>query len=212
MGSLLNGETGSTIVGIGQFGANLYGGAQNSLYEVNTANCAYVFVGNASENFSYYLFGSTTGAMAALYGINADDRDLYSVHASNGATMLVGPTNLDFTYGGSLSANCPVLYATVQPSGGDSILYSVNTNTGAATQTGDTGIGTITAMVCGNDQLFAMQYNGDIYILNLSNGLATYQSHTEPYIVGMAYPPGPPRTYTVLHSFTAPMATSHGAP
>ena len=37
------------VVGLGQFGGNLYGAIGNGLYEVNPANCAFNFVGQGSE-------------------------------------------------------------------------------------------------------------------------------------------------------------------
>src|SRR6202050_386525 len=117
------------VVGLGQFGGNLYGAIGNGFYELNPANCAFNFVGQGSENFEYGGFGSTTGTNAALYGI--DDGDLYSVRANNGSTMTIGPTNLITT---SMSANCPVLYVTATESNGNSALYSLNTNTGAASE------------------------------------------------------------------------------
>ena len=185
------------LVGIGQFGDNLYGASDQVLYEVNPANCAYNPVGYNNEDVSYLNFGSTTGPMAALYA--TDYNYLYLVQPNNGATMLIGPTNLNTT---SLSANCQTLYATASELNGNSALYSVNANSGATTEIGDTGVSNITAMVCTNGNLYAVSNKGPIYTLNLTNGAATFVVSTEPSIVGTAYPPYPPPTFSVLHTFT----------
>jgi len=184
-------------VGLGEFGGNLYGAGGNGLVLVNPANCAEIPVGS-DGNFTYGAFGSTSGARGALYGI--DDGDLYLVHANNGSTTLIGPTNLS-TYT-TLSANCPALYVAATETNGNSALYSVNTSSGAATEIGDTGVSYITAMVCASDVLYAVEYSGEICTLDLSSGTASCHLHTEPYLVGMAYPPNPPPTFAVLHSFT----------
>jgi uncharacterized repeat protein (TIGR03803 family) len=187
------------LAGTGEFGGNLYGGTYlgSGLYQVNPANCAYIPVGYNNGNVSYRNFGSTTGPMAALYA--TDYNYLYLVQPNNGATMLIGPTNLNTT---SLSANCQTLYATASEPNGNSALYSVNTNSGATTEIGDTGVSNITAMVCTSGDLYAVRYNGPICTLNLTNGAATCRVSTEPFIVGMAYPPYPPPTFSVLHTFT----------
>jgi len=195
---LLNNESSPPLVGLGQFGNNLYGAAGNALYQVNPVNCGFIFIGASNDNIQYGSFGSTNGTTPALYGIAGSE--LYLAHANNGSTVLIGPVNLT-TYT-SLSADCPVLYLTATLANGDSGLYSVNTNTGAATEIGDTGVSNLTALVCAGNELFAAKSNSQLCTLSLTNGAATCQIVTQPNIAGMAYPPVPPPTFTVLHTFT----------
>jgi uncharacterized repeat protein (TIGR03803 family) len=198
----LNNSLLPSLAGIGEFGGNLYGGTYgaNGLYQVNPANCAFIPISSGNGSIPFGNFGSTTGATAALYATDYNTGSLYLVHATNGDTTLIGPTNLNTIT--SLSANCPVLYTTARQANGDSALYAVNTNSGATTEIGDTGVSNITGMVCAGTELFAVEYNGDLCTLSLTNGTATCQLHTQPYIVGMAYPPSPPPTFSVLHTFT----------
>jgi uncharacterized repeat protein (TIGR03803 family) len=197
--TLLSSENG-TPAGLGQLGNNVYAGEGNELYQLNAANCVFVAVG-FDASFTYEDFGSTTGTSPALYAIANTNgaADLYLVHA-NGSGMVIGPTNLITIT--TLSANCPGLYLAATLPSGNSALYAVNTITGATTEIGDTGVTNITGMVCANDALYAVAYSGALCTLSLTSGAATCQLHTEPYLVGMAYPPVPPPTFSVLHTFT----------
>src|SRR5271165_7142680 len=80
--NLLNSRLDPSLVGIGQFNNNLYGGAANGLYQVNPTNCSYIPIGRGSENLEYVNFGSTAGTSPALYGIALSNGVyLYLVHA-----------------------------------------------------------------------------------------------------------------------------------
>ena len=195
----INSEPNGRLAGLGQFGNNLYGATGNALYQVNPVNCGYILVGSNNQNVELAGFGSTNGTNPGLYGITGDG-GLYLVHANDGSTMFIGPTSLTtFT---SLSANCPALYLAATLPSGNSALYSVNTNTGATTDIGDTGVIDITGMVCAGNELFATIARSQLCTLSVSNGAASCQIVTQPSITGMAYPPVPPPTFTVLHTFT----------
>ena len=194
---LTSGNT--ALAGIGELGANLYGGqnGSNSLYRVSPTTCTYTLIGNGSSGVAYRDFGATTAG--TLYGINGNSTsDLYSVNPSNGATTFIGSTNLATGGAQSVSADCPVLYATGVP-GSDAVLYLVNTTTAAITEIGNTGVGGIGAMVCANGFLYAATEAGDLYTLSTTNGQATLIGPTEAELYGMAYPAS---TFSVLHTFT----------
>jgi len=192
----------ATVAGLGTYANNLYGGAGNSLVQVNPISCTEIPVGQSSEDFFYLVFGSITGTSPALYGVAEANGyvDLYQVHANDGSTVSIGeftPSNPT-----SMSSNCPALYVTATLADGNSGLFSVNTNTGATAEIGDTGVVDITAMVCQSGNLYAARDNSLLCTLNLTNGLATCPGFTARNIFGMAYPPSTPPTFSVLHTFT----------
>jgi Divergent InlB B-repeat domain len=178
---------GSTILGgIGVAGPNLYGGVYQgqTLYQVDPTTCIYTSVGAGSISGGYQAFGAAGGM---LYGLSpALTLPLYSVDPTTGATTYIGSTDLPPGGGQGLSSNCPVLYATSQ-SNSDATLFVINTTTGRSTGIGDTGVGTIDALVCANGILYGATLSGDLYTLNTTTGQATFVANTQTRLYGLAY-------------------------
>jgi hypothetical protein len=165
-------------IGVGP-GGSIYGSKfqGSTLYQVNPATGALTTIGNSSV--SYYDFGSTT---SGVYGLDRN-LNLYIVDPTTAATTLIGPTGLHlpsgFWIGASTGSN--TLYFTMASRNSPEILYSINTNTGVATEIGNTGVPNLGAMVFENGTLFAgsgASGTFSIYTLDLSTGLATLVTTT----------------------------------
>lgn len=152
--------------GLGVLGGTLYGVAfeAKSLYTVDTATGDLTSLGTGSVN--YLAFGST---LTGLYAIGTDG-NLYSVNPSNGATMLIGPTDVStsmVTTG--LSTNSDTLYYSV----GD-MLYTISTSSGLATPVGTMGVSADGAMLFEGGLLWAgVNSPLSTQTLNTSSGAAT---------------------------------------
>jgi hypothetical protein len=179
------GDSGKVLAGLAGTGTggNLYGAVNvgSTLYRVNLANGALVTVGSGTPGVEFADFGGTT---TGLYGIDTSF-NLYSV-ATNGTDTLIGTTGLSNSGLSGMSSGGSALYATVT-SGSDSILYSIDTTTGAAAIVGDTGVGSISGLVFIKGKLYATSTN--LYTLDLKTGKATLVANTGQQIYGMGLPP-----------------------
>jgi len=139
------GNSAAELTGLGLAGGILYGGAGNTLYQVNPANGTLTAVGSGS--IPSYLTGSTPGG---LFGIDLNG-NLYSINPGTGATTLIGSIGFSLvgTNSDALSGGSSALYLAV-----DGTLYSVNTSTGAATAIGSTAT-RIAGLAFENGTLFA---------------------------------------------------------
>jgi len=191
------GNTGTKLAGLAELGANLFGGAYggSTLYQVSLKDGSLTGLG-FNLTMTYLSMGATTGA---LYAIGTDLNLYYVVHGVENDLHVVlrGATGLP-TGTTAMSANGSVLYATVD-SGSGSILYSLNTNTGAATPIGNTGLAKIDSLVYRDNALYAAPDNGTLYTLNTNNGTATFVANTNIMAQGMALPAS---TFTPLYEFT----------
>jgi len=165
-------------IGVGP-GGSLYGGKfqGSTLYQINPATGTLTTVGTSS--ISYYDFGST---VSGVYGLDKN-LNLYFVDPTTAATTLIGPTGLHlpsgFWIGASSGSN--TLYFTMARRDSPEILYSINTDTGVATEIGNTGVPNLGAMVFENGMLYAgsgASGTFSIYTLDPSTGLATFVTTT----------------------------------
>jgi hypothetical protein len=165
-------------IGVGP-GGSLYGGKfqGSTLYQINPATGTLTTVGTSS--ISYYDFGSTT---SGVYGLD-ENLNLYFVNPTTAATTLIGPTGLHlpsgFWIGASSGSN--TLYFTMARMNSPELLYSINTDTGVATEIGNTGVANLGAIVFENGALYAgsgASGTFSIYTLDPSTGLATFVTTT----------------------------------
>jgi hypothetical protein len=163
------GNSGQTLAGMGVANGTLYGvnyrQAVGILYSINTANGSLTNIGSSSVY--YYDFGSTT---TGLYAVGKD-LNLYSVDPTNGAARLIGATGIGgFGQWSGLSTNAETLYLS-----NGNMLYTLNTNTGAASLVGSLGGAEYTAMVLENGSLWGGQSIPALAVgtLNLSTGAIT---------------------------------------
>ncbi len=190
------GNPGLSPAGMGGLGSNLFIASEGSdvLYLVDLANGSITPVGSGSA--TYDDLGSTT---AGLYALDTN-WELYSVSSANGSTTMIGATGFGpCSNAASMSADGSALYATCD-NGSGSILYSLNTTTGAATAIGNTGLTRIDSMVFANGLLYAAPHNGTLYTLNTSTGAATFVANTGQILWGMGLPAS---TFAVLHNFSS---------
>jgi hypothetical protein len=115
-----------------ELGGVLYGVGGGTLYKVNPANGTLTTVGSGGANFQ--AFGSTT---SGLFGLD-NSMNLYSVDPTTGAASFIGSTGIARPFHDGLSAGGSTLYFTAEPNQftGPSILYSLDTISGASTLIG----------------------------------------------------------------------------
>lgn len=188
------GNTGVPAVGLGDFAGNLWIDSQY-FWQVNPANGSLTEIGQSS------VYCRQLASTTVMYCFDNDtDRNLYSVNPSNGFLTLIGATNLPS--GGVLapSSDAPELYICLDVGSG-SVLYSVATNTGAATSIGPTGVSDILSMVYTKNALYAAT-NGALYTLDTTNGTATKVVNIGIAPTGMAAGPISTFTFRQLHTFS----------
>jgi len=188
------GTSQTQLAGLGELGAFVYSGVlgQGGLYQLNLSNGSVTLI--ASNNLTVRSFGATIAGN--LYAITSDGiLQLWSL-VGGGSVSDLGRTGLG---AGTLamSANGVALYATLDPGTG-SVLYSLDTSTGAASMIGLTGVANITSLVFRHGTLYAATAGGNIYTVNPQTGQATYHATTSVAAVGMA---APASIFSVLHTF-----------
>ncbi len=196
------GNAGITPAGMAGLGGALYAMYYGDceLYQINPAN------GNINNqgcgSATYYESGGTT---TALYGVG-DDRNLYFIDASNGATTLIGATGLPSGGLQTMSSGGNGLYTTATLSSG-TVLYSINTTTGASSVVGNTGV-TNNVSSCGfyHGQLYMVDEEGNLYSVNTSNAQATLIAGTGQDLWGLGYPAV---ALSVVHTFTGAADGGH---
>jgi hypothetical protein len=160
MGLRLNGLT------VGPGGV-LYGGgpsyASPTFYTIDPTNGALTLVGSSFSAGFYDLGSTTTGIFAT-----GNDGNLYSINPNTGAGTLIGPT----IKGNGMSSGGSTLYMT-----SGSTLYTIDTTTGAATLVGSSNSGAFGSLVVEGGIIYGSSSDGAIYILNGSNGAATFLSN-----------------------------------
>ena len=122
-------------------------------------------LGLAAPAFAQQIFGSVyTGAGAA---------SLYRVSPSDGSATLIGP--IGFNRVGAIAFSPDRKLYGVASLGGDSVLITIDTTTGAGTLVGPFGVGspaTTDIAFRGDGTLFSLT-NGGIYTIDLATGAAT---------------------------------------
>lgn len=144
--------------GLGVVNGQLY---TATYYSANTPDSALVHIANPGAPLSssslvspdsghgFYDFGSTR---TALYALDAQG-NLLSVNALTGQASLVRATGLTLGNSG-MSAGGDTLYVTDR-----SVLYSINTTSGLATEVGSTGDYRVLAMVVEGGRLYGTAKN-----------------------------------------------------
>ncbi len=192
------GTSSAQLAGLGELGANLYGGELNTgaFYQVNLSDGSLTQltpgIGSHFRGFGAITAGlyaiNTSGDLCYVYLVPSPEERCYSAPAFGAGTL-------------AMSADGTTLYVTLDPGTG-SLLYSLNTTTGAATLIGPTGVLNITSLVFRHGTLYAAAANGSIDILNTTTGQATQHATISPagtVVVGIALPA---TTLSVLHTFT----------
>jgi hypothetical protein len=167
------GNSGQLLSGLGSYAGGLFGGVEGStsLYQVDPLNGDLALVGTGS--YSYWDTGST---LTGLYGTDRAG-DVFSIDPNTGAQTLIGNDGIqdDVTVLG-MSSGGSDLYISAAVSGGEDLLYRIDTSNAAATEvgavTGNPGFG---AMVYDGGSLFG---GGDlggygVYSIDPSNGSAS---------------------------------------
>jgi hypothetical protein len=167
---------GRCCVGMGEVGNTLYGiggppdsGNYTTLYQINPANGGLTAVGSGSASF--HVFGSTN---AGLFGVGYDMK-LYSVNPATGSSTVIGSTGLNLPAHDGLSSGGNTLFFTAQYGNSTPALYSLNTQTGAATLMASTAA--LYAPVYESGQLYASTLPPiSIYTVNPNTGANTLAS------------------------------------
>ncbi len=123
----------------------------------------------------------TNLANGTLYGVDDSD-NLYEISATRAQRRSWGRPAFRHssmgTFDNSLASDGTNLYYTLSIGNSESILYSLNTTTGAATEIGATGLTGILGSAFagetfGSGKLYAFDTNGETSVIDLSSGLAT---------------------------------------
>jgi DNA-binding beta-propeller fold protein YncE len=132
---------------------------------------------------------ATAAASAGtLYAIDDATNSLYTIDPSTFALNFVGSSGVSGDFG-DLAYNPGSGTAYWIPGRGNDTLYTMNLNTGAATQVGMHGIDDLFSMAYDpvTQMLYADSTNGNFYSLNTSTGAATLIGFNGVYPGGMTY-------------------------
>ncbi len=187
--TMLSSSSANASAGLGALGGALFGAPLNgsTLYSVNPATGALSAIGGSS--IAYYGLGSTTTGLYAVgypAGKTGGPFNLYSINPANGASTLIGTlgASLGPSSATSLSVGSATLYFA-----DNSALYSVNTQTGAATQVGMT-YSVIGGLVYENGTLYAGVNScgggACVWTLNPGSGTGTFVANANTSSSGFA--------------------------
>ena len=149
------GTSQAQLAGLGELGANLYGGELNTgaFYQVNLSDGSLTQltpgIGSHFRGFGAITAGlyaiNTSGDLCYVYLVPSPEERCYSAPAFGAGTL-------------AMSADGTTLYVTLDPGTG-SLLYSLNTTTGTATLIGPTDVSNITSLVFRHGTLYAVAAN-----------------------------------------------------
>jgi len=190
----------------------LYTEQNGLLYSVNTRNANLTLIGGLTGN-NLATFGSTTTGLYGLAGTGSNVvATLFSINPQTGAMTAIGPLGAGAVPNGQgyyarLSVGSATLYMEF-----NSNLYTINTNTGAATQVGttDTNDYLSTVPLLENGTYYA-GYGPGIGMINVTTGQITPGSALSGgpgSLVGLAPDPLPAGTPPVMLTASAYMLTT----
>ena len=190
----------------------LYTEHNGLLYSVNTSNANLTLIGGLNGN-NLATFGSTTTGLYGLAGTGSNVvATLFSINPQTGAMTAIGPLGAGAVPNGQgyyarLSVGSATLYMEF-----NSNLYTINTNTGAATQVGttDTNDYLSTVPLLENGTYYA-GYGPGIGMINVTTGQITPGSALSGgpgSLVGLAPDPLPAGTPPVMLTASAYMLTT----
>ena len=190
----------------------LYTEQNGLLYSVNTSNANLTLIGGLNGN-NLATFGSTNTGLYGLAGTGSNVvATLFSINPQTGAMTAIGPLGAGAVPNGQgyyarLSVGSSTLYMEF-----NSNLYTINTNTGAATQVGttDTNDYLSTVPLLENGSYYA-GYGPGIGTINVTTGQITPGSALSGgpgSLVGLAPDPLPAGTPPVMLTASAYMLTT----